>query len=179
MSTPELLDLFLSGPRFTPLLASPQRAWHQQQWRSFVRELRDYPPPSAAVAAKFHEQWHVCHHFLRELVDDDENLLDVLWVWLPRFEGTGLTLFRGENLGRFEERRLGWAWTPQQETARMFASACNAIQFGGVLLRAEVNPSAIIAGPSKHSRWLDEEEFTVDPRKIGPVHVVERFPPAL
>lgn len=177
MRAPELLDLFLSGPSFTPMLASSERWQHRAQWKRFLLELQESPPSSAVIAAKFHEQWHVCHHFLRELVDDDGSVLDALWVWLPRYEGSGLTLFRGENVDRFNHARTGWAWTPNKDTALMFARGLNAVEAGGVLLGADVDSSAIIAGPSAHSHRLGEVEFTVDPRRIGPVQVLEPFPP--
>ena len=59
----------------------------------------------------------------------------------------------------------------------MFASGLNAVGSGGMLLRAEVDASAIIAGPSTHSMRIDEFELTVDPRKVRLVNVIARFPP--
>lgn len=61
----------------------------------------------------------------------------------------------------------------------MFASGLNAVGKGGVLLRAAIPASAIIAGPSKHSaEWIRENEFTVDTRNLGPVTELGRFPPS-
>lgn len=179
MPTPRLLEEFLAGPLFAPLLESPERGKHRDRWRQFVRELQVLPPSSHEVAAKFHVQWHVCHHFLRQLVDDDEALLDALPVWLPAYVGGGLTLYRGENSERFEQGKLGWAWSTQQKTAITFASGLNAFASGGLLLRAEVDATAVIAGPSMHSTRIDEHEFTVDPRKVSSVNVIARFPPLL
>lgn len=62
-------------------------------------------------------------------------------------------------------------------SSRLFVSGLNAFVSGGLLLRAELDPSAIIAGPSMHSTRIDEFEFTVDPRKAGPVDVIARFSP--
>lgn len=177
MHAPELLDEFLAGPFFVPLLVSPERAKHRYRWRQFVRELQVLRPFSPEVAARFHVQWHVCHHRLRELVGDDGALLDALPVWLPPYVGGGITLYRGENSDRFDQGKLGWAWSTQRETATMFASGLNAVGSGGMLLRAEVDASAIIAGPSTHSMHIDEFEFTVDPRKVRLVNVIARFPP--
>lgn len=179
MPVPQLLDEFLGGPLFVPLIESPDRPKHRELWRRFLRELRVYPPSTTEVATKFHVQWHVCHHLLRELVEDDISLLDAARVWLPPHAGTGLKLYRGENASRFREGRIGWAWTPQRKTAEMFARGLNSFGSGGLLLRAEVDAAAIIAGPSEHSMRIDEVEFTIDRRQIGPIDVIAEFPPQL
>lgn len=179
MHAPELLDEFLAGTHFVPLIESPERAKHRYRWRQFVRELQVLRPSSPEVAARFHVQWHVCHHRLRELVDDDRGLLDALPAWLPPYVGGGLTLYRGENSDRFDQAKLGWAWSTRRETATMFASGLNAVRSGGILLCADVDATDIIAGPSTHSIRIDEFEFTVDPRKVRSVDVIARFPPQL
>jgi hypothetical protein len=68
-------------------------------------------------------------------VDDDNLLMDMLWVWLPRYEGPSLILYRGENIDRFENGKIGSAWTDQEEIAEKFSSALNAEGKGGVILR--------------------------------------------
>lgn len=60
----------------------------------------------------------------------------------------------------------------------MFASGLNAVAKGGALLRCLVPASAIIAGPSKHSLYIDEGEYTVDPRGGLPVEQLQRFAPS-
>lgn len=132
-------------------------------------------PGSDELARRFHDQWHVCHHFVRKIIDDDALILDMLWTWLPRHDGPGLTLYRGENLQRLGMERVGFAWSDNMVTAHMFASGLNAVNGGGALLRAEVPPSAVIAGPSRHSLWLGESEFTVDPRRLARIELVARF----
>jgi hypothetical protein len=122
-------------------------------------------------------QWHVCHHFLRELVDDDDLLIDMLWVWLPRYVGPDLVLYRGENIDRFEAGRIGTAWTGKQATAEMFAGGLNAVGKGGVVLRVTAPSTAIIAGPSKHSLYLGESEFTIDIGKLGAIDTIAHFDP--
>ena len=62
---------------------------------------------------------------------------------------------------------MGFAWTDKIETARMFASGLNAVGKGGALLRVEAPVSMIMTGPSKHSIYMGEREFTVDPRQLG------------
>ncbi|MCW5284983.1 hypothetical protein D8B29_00885 [Verminephrobacter eiseniae] len=137
------------------------------------------PPSSAELAERFHTQWHVCHHFLRELVADDDLLLPMLRVWLPRYEGPDMVLYRGENIDRFEAGRIGTAWSDKLETADMFAQGLNAVGKGGVILRTLAPAAAIIAGPSWHSaQWLGESEFTVDSGKLGKIQAVARFKPS-
>jgi hypothetical protein len=170
-----LLAHLLGDRAFRPFIDGPERRAHQAEWRSFIAEHRSNPPASLQDAECFHDHWHVCHHHLRELVEDESAVLDMLWVWLPRYAGPDLVLYRGENVGRLEAGRLGMAWTEEMDQARMFARRLNAVDKGGALLRAVAPATSIIAGPSRHSRYLQENEFTVDPRHLAGVEVVERF----
>jgi len=176
---PALLRNMLAGQEFMPLIRSTERSRHLAEWREFLRAIQAAPPSTATLAEAFHTQWHVCHHRLRELVEDDELLLEVAWVWLPRYDGPSLELYRGENIDRFEEGRIGSAWSDRQETASMFASGLNAVGKGGVVLQVHVPAQAIIAGPSKHSLYLGESEFTIDTRRLGAAVSIECFPPSL
>lgn len=135
------------------------------------------PPSSEQLSEAFHTKWHVAHHFLRELVEDDDLMLGVAWAWLPRYAGPGLDLYRGENIDRFESGRLGSAWSDKRETAEMFASGLNAVGKGGVILRATIPAEAIIAGPSAHSLYLGESEFTIDTRNLAAIESIQRFKP--
>ena len=172
---PPLLSHILSGKEFGPLLRDPNRAEHRDQWRLLIAALSILPPSSPQLAERFHTQWHVCHHFLRELVEDDDLLIGMLRVWLPRYQGPGLVLYRGENIDRFELGQVGSAWTDNQETAEMFASGLNFIGKGSLILRADAPASAIIAGPSEHSIYLGESEFTVDPRALRDIVTLKQF----
>jgi hypothetical protein len=161
------LKHILMGEEFGPLLAAPERTMYRNVWRESLTKLTRFPPSSREIAERFHNQWHVCHHFVRELVQDDDLILKVAWAWLPRYQGTDQVLYRGENIDRCEAGAVGSAWSDRLEIAEMFAAGLNAVGKGGVVLRAAVPASAIIAGPSRHSRWLGENEFTVDTRKLG------------
>ena len=57
----------------------------------------------------------------------------------------------------------------------MFGRGLNAISSGGVLLQIESEIEAIIAGPSDHSEYLNELEFTVDLRRLANIRVVEKY----
>lgn len=176
-SYPPLLSHILDGKEYRPMLRSTDVARHRVEWRGLVEELVAKPPMDRAMADRFHTQWHVCHHYIRELVDDDAQLMNMLWVWLPRYEGASLTLYRGENIDRLEAGRIGTAWTDKEEKASMFASGLNAVGKGGAILRTPAPAASIIAGPSKHSIYLGESEFTLDTRKLGEITRVRDFGP--
>lgn len=173
---PALLGHILSGKEFAPLIRSADVAKHQAEWRDLIRALAQLPPSSEQLAERFHTQWHVCHHYLRELVDDDALLINMLWVWLPRYQGPDLILYRGENIDRFEAGRIGTAWTDKEGTAEMFAHGLNAVGKGGSVLRSNVPATAIIAGPSKHSLYLGESEFTIDVRMMEAIKTIKLIP---
>lgn len=175
---PALLSHILIGKEYRPLLMSSNLEMHREEWRKLLRKLIVNPPQDRSISERFHTQWHVSHHFIRELVDDDKLLTDVLWVWLPRYEGPGMTLYRGENIDRLDRGKIGSAWSDAEETASMFARGLNAVGEGGVILETVAPADAIIAGPSAHSaNWLREREFTVDCRRLGEVKRTRRFPP--
>jgi hypothetical protein len=164
---PPLLRHILEGKEYMPLIRSRDVNKHRARWRALIRDLSACPPKEPETADSFHTQWHVSGHRIRELVADDELLMDMLWVWLPRYEGPHLVLYRGENRDRFQDGRIGTAWSDQRETARMFASGLNNTGEGGVILSVVAPSDAIIAGPSGHSaNWLREREFSVDWRKL-------------
>jgi hypothetical protein len=172
------IDHILNKGHFNRLLEDAALPQIRTRWRTELRAAINTPPSTDELSTAFHTQWHVCHHRLRNLVEDDALLLDVAWIWLPRYVGPGLELYRGENIDRFKAGRLGSAWSDRRETAETFASGLNAIGMGGVILRSSVPHEAVIAGPSAHSFYLDESEFTVDTRKIGAITVIARFPPS-
>lgn len=173
-----LVAVFLAGNFFRPLIDSPDRKSHRDDWRAFLRTLTSHVP-SDGLRERFHTRWHECHHFLRELVDDDALLMEAARSWLPRYAGPGMTLWRGENIDRLESGRVGSAWTDNESTAKMFANGLNARGKGGIVLRVDAPGSAIIAGPSAHSAdWLGENEYTVDVSQLAQIERLERFAPA-
>lgn len=173
-----LLAVYLAGNPFWPLIDSPDRLCHRDEWRALLRTLTSHVP-SDDLRKRFHTRWHECHHFLRELVDDDALLMEAARAWLPSYAGPSMTLWRGENIDRLESGRVGSAWTDQESTAKMFASGLNATGKGGIVLRVEAPGSAIIAGPSAHSAtWLGENEYTVDVAQLAQIESLERFAPA-
>jgi hypothetical protein len=174
---PRLLYHVLGKNEYNPILQSPDVERHRKEWREFFKALLTCPPKDQAIAERFHTKWHESHHRIRELVADDDLMIEVMRVWLPPYEGPSLVLYRGENIDRFEIGRIGTAWSLKEETAGMFAAGLNAVGKGGVILRIDAPADAIIAGPSGHSaKWLGENEYTVDVRKLRGIEELHRFP---
>ena len=144
-------------------------------WRPYVEEIVASADMSLSLKEQFHSVWITCGHRIREQVGNDELLAEFLWKILPRFSGGQVTLFRGENRWRWENGQLGFCWSSRREVAAMFGRGLNAISSGGVLLQIESEIEAIIAGPSDHSEYLNELEFTVDPRRLANIRVVEKY----
>ena len=124
----------------------------------------------------FATYWIEAGHRVREQVADDFLLVNMLRALLPPYTGGPVNLYRGENLGRWRAKNVGLSWTEDRQVARMFGRGLNAIQAGGVLLRGFFEPTSIICGPNEHSRYLQEEQFTVDISKLPYIEVLEDFP---
>lgn len=174
---PSLLNHILQGEEYGPLLRRTNVATLRDEWRTFMRDLTACAPKCPLIATRFHTHWHVGHHHIRVLVDDDELLMDMLWKWLPRYTGPELLLYRGENIDRFELGRIGTAWSDKKSVAKMFASGLNAEGKGGLILETIAPADAIIAGPSAHSKYLGEYEYTLDTRRLSTIKVNSRFSP--
>ena len=116
-------------------------------------------------------------HRIRGQVADDELLANLLRRVLPKYEGDKVTVYRGENLERWNAGQLGFSWTEKIEVARMFGQGLNATRTGGLLLKGYFAPDSIICGPNKHSAYLQEHQFTIDPSFYKEIQVIERYPP--
>ena len=149
----------------------------QRSWESYAKQLLQEPTPSAEISRVFGTYWIEAGHRIREQLGDDQALAHLLRHVLLPYEGIAVMLYRGENLARWEDRSVGFAWTSNVEVARMFGRGLNAISSGGVLLEGSFPPEAIISGPNDHSLWLGEEQFTIDPFHETILHPIEFFPP--
>lgn len=135
-----------------------------KSYRRLIRHAAKSLGASKEFRERFHTAWTVEGFRWRDALDDDALLARALRSMLPRYEGETLTLFRGEQAARYDAGRLGFNWTPKREVAEMFASGlCSLYEGGGVLLKANVPSTAIIASPGSHSIYLSEDEFVVDP----------------
>lgn len=146
-------------------------------WNLRTLLLLSEPKPSPEAADQFGVHWIVAGHRIREQIADDRLLVRLLRHMLPAYSGDAITLFRGENLKRWEAGALGLAWTSNIEVAKMFGSGLNAVSCGGVLLEGSFEAGAIIAGPNAHSEYLGEYQFTIDPFYGAKVAIVQEFPP--
>ncbi len=147
------------------------------RWREIAESIVLRGQALPASQDSFGTYWIVAGHRIREQVADDCLLSKMLRRTLPPYDGGALILYRGENLERWRAGALGFAWTKEIETARMFGRGLNAVRTGGVLLRGTFAPNAIISGPNRHSRYLQEEQFTVDPFLADSVQLIEQYPP--
>jgi len=151
----------------------------QGRWRSYAELLVQNPRLTAAARERFETHWIEAGHRMRDQIGDDLLLVRLLRRALTPYDGdVELELFRGENRTRWDSRAVGLAWTRDIEKARSFARGLNATISGGVLLKVRCAPGAIISGPSAHSKYLDEFQFTLDPFSLNGIEPLEYFPPS-
>lgn len=149
---------------------------NEQRWNLKAEALLAEHSFSQDFIEAFHTTWTVAGHHIRSQVGDDRMVVKLLRRLLPKYDGPNVRLYRGENLERWREKKVGFCWTRSIETARMFGRGLNATGIGGVLLVCQCSVASIITGPSKHSEYLGEEEFTIDPFGIVGIVVVETYP---
>ena len=159
-----------------PLQEMFERTTAENRWREKAGELLATSDFDQAFRHKFHTYWTVAGHHIRAQIYDDETLVSLLRAILPPYAGPSRTLFRGENLDRWTSRRIGLCWSENADTARMFGRGLNATGAGGVLLRCCASDGAIIAGPSDHSQYLGESEYTLDLSKTSEIEAIEQYP---
>ncbi len=124
-----------------------------------------------------HSFWVQWGHIIRRKINNDLILENTLERVLPGSCGGDVTLFRGENWVRYNSGTIGFCWSQNRRVAEMFARGLNAMHGGGVLLQYSFSSEEIIAGISKHSKYLGEHEYTVFPSRIclGRLNVLERY----
>ena len=162
---------------FTDRIVDFRAITKQKGWQSQAVLMLSHVDYSVTVIEAFSTYWVEAGHHIRAQIDDDLILLRLLRHLLPRYNGQAIELFRGENRARWASKAIGLAWTPSREIARMFGRGLNAVNSGGVLLRAWFEPEAIVAGPNAHSTHLGESQFTVDPSLSAQIEALEFFPP--
>lgn len=147
-------------------------------WSDFYKLVRSIGECSMSMKNEFHLIWVERGHFIRNSINNDTQLLQLLRLLLPPYTGEGMILYRGENIERYNAGRIGFCWTPQQDKAKEFARGLNSYKFGGVLLRAWFSKKAVLAGIHPHSQYLGEYEITVDGSAAERIYAVEEFPPS-
>ncbi|TCV75198.1 MULTISPECIES: hypothetical protein [Methylomonas] len=125
---------------------------------------------------KIHTLWTVNGGHLRRKIRNDKLIAKVLTLTLPGYVGEGLILYRGECRFLFESGQIGFCWTPEIDVATKFASGLNAIESGGVLLRAYAPSAAILSSPNDHSSLqMKEFEYTCDPDLLENITVIRSY----
>ena len=148
----------------------------RNRWVEFFNNTKNSGSVSTAMKESFHSKWIESGAFIREKVNNDLFLTELLTLLLPTYEGESLVLYRGENKARFDEGRIGFCWTQDISTAEMFGKGLNAYKAPGLLLRSEAPACSILAAPNDHSRHLGEHEFTVNPSLLTNITVIETYP---
>jgi len=125
---------------------------------------------------KIHLLWTENGGHIRRKLSDDMLLLKVLKLSLPKYDGGDLVLYRGECRFLHEQNKIGFCWTPKRSVAEMFASGLNAIESGGVLLKAYAPKEAVLSSPNKHStEQMEEFEYTCNPNALTKIEVLQYF----
>jgi len=125
---------------------------------------------------KVHTLWTVNGGHLRRKIKNDKIVAKVLSVALPTYGGEGLTLYRGECRFLYEAGKIGFCWTSEINVATKFASGLNAIESGGVLLKAYAPRAAIFSGPNAHSiKQTKEFEYTCNPDYLESIEMIESY----
>lgn len=126
--------------------------------------------------SKIHTLWTVNGGHLRRKINNDKLVAQVLSLTLPGYTGEGLTLYRGECSFLYDSGQIGFCWTPEIDVAIKFASGLNAIESGGVLLKAYAPSVAIFCSPNHHSaKQMEEFEYTCNPDLLEHITVIDRY----
>ena len=143
------------------------RLW--QQTFEYVLQIAD---ATAFQRQKILQLWLQYGGDLRARTKNDALILAVLHKTLPRYQGDGLTLYRGESWWLFEQQQIGFCWTPDEQLARKYAQRINAIESGGILLKAFAPTEAILAGNAQP----DKNSWICDPSRLLRMTTLGYFP---
>ncbi|MCG7388312.1 hypothetical protein [Pantoea sp. ACRSB] len=153
-----------------------QSVHDNSDWLPFVQRMSDSGLITAALQNAFHITWVESGHIIRNQINDDEAVAFLLSKLMPPYSGEGMTVFRGENEIRFKSGLIGFCWTANREIAERFARGLNACKGNGLLLEAYAPSNAIFSVPNEHSRYLEEDEVTVNPRKLINLQIISSYP---
>lgn len=174
---PIMLTLDSKSSLASPIMQDFERITDTSEWKSEAQRLLNQSEFSPEFVQEFHTAWTVAGRRIREQIGNDRLLVRLLRHVGNGYSGNEVELFRGENLDRYEDGRIGLCWTKQIRTAQMFGSGLNSVGKGGILLKAQCPSQCVIYSPNEHSQRLGENEFTIDPFSISSIVALERFPP--
>lgn len=155
-----------------------EKIFDNDDWDELLNLLSTKHSVTPELKSAFHLFWIEKGSFIREKINNDNKLCDLLRVFLPPYDGNGMFLFRGENIDRFHDSRIGFCWTQTEKIAEKFARGLNACGKGGFLLKAWVPASSILTGIHPHSVYLGEYEITVDSTGIEQIDIIRQYPPS-
>ena len=147
-------------------------------WRKAFLKVSRIQSVPASLKTLFLQVFIERGDHMRQEVADDLLYLNGLRSLLPPYDGSPVTLYRGEAMVNRRYRTYGQSWTSSMEVARFHAeTSLTRVWLGGnVLLRTEAPPEAIISAPGQIDNRFKEDEFVVDRRLLKEVDVEERFP---
>ena len=147
-----------------------------EMWPVILEFLSNNHQKFSFDKSKIHTFWTVNGGHLRRKVSNDKLLLNILLKSLPNYSGEALTLYRGECQFLYNENKIGFCWTPDLNVAKKFAKGLNAIESGGVLLKAYASSNAIMSAPNDHSNnKMKEFEYTCNPELLEDIEVIEYY----
>jgi len=176
MDIKDWIDYLPSRPKPSEEKLLLESVHQKSEWLLFLQSLPESGLLTPALKKAFHTVWIERGKFIREQLANDQNLTKLLALCMPTYDGPGLTVFRGENEHRFNSGDIGFCWSEEIETAKLFASGLNACNGRGLIIKAYAPPEAIYSGPNDHSRYIDEHEVTLNPRLITGIKVIKFYP---
>ncbi|WP_254877436.1 hypothetical protein [Cronobacter sakazakii] len=176
MKLEDISDYLTSMPKPTEEKLLLDAIHENSEWFPFLQRMSDSGLITPALQKAFHTKWIESGHFIRSQIKDDKAVAQLLSKLMPKYDGEGLTVFRGENEHRFNSGQIGFCWTSKREVAERFARGLNACQSQGLLLQAYAPPKAIFSGPNEHSHYLGESEVTVDPALLENIQIISYYP---
>jgi hypothetical protein len=147
-------------------------------WPKVLTELSERPSDNK-FGASLVMAWLTCGiHLGRAFKEHNGLFAAALRQHMPRYDGPGLTLFRGQLETFHRKRHYGMSWTAELEVAQRLATWHAAGESDAVVLRMEASPEMIIADLREH--WHDqrmrERQLLIDPRMVREVEVLETVP---
>jgi hypothetical protein len=145
-------------------------------WHEAIAQLITGTGPDEDLGRALLGFWISYGFHIASSLKGDLILVDAFKYLLPPYDGPALKLYRGELHSRHVERTYGFSWTSNLSVATMFASRRQITGEGrAVTLEIEATSEMIAVLPGKHTSWLGEEEYVIDPRLIEAVRVLEVF----
>ncbi len=134
-------------------------------WRETFSYLASVDDDLIFATEKIRSLWLLYGGDLRARIKDDTLVLQVLRKALPGYSGEGLTLYRGESWFLFDQDKIGFCWTSDEDIATSYAKGLNAVESGGVLLKCYAPADAILAAPEP-GLASQSKVYICDPAKL-------------